>query len=411
MNSVLRILLIEDDANDRELIKSMLMEDGLLCEFHEIETRSELLRVLNDNEFDLILSDNSLPSFDGLSALAIAQEKGPEVPFIFVSGTLGEEVAIESLKSGATDYVLKQRMARLVPAVRRALKEANEKIKRKQSEEALVRKAEELARSNAELEQLAYTASHDLQEPLRMVISYVQLLQKRYKDKLDSDANEFITFAVEGAMRMKKLIDTMLSFSRLGVQQESAVQSVDCNRVLEEVLQNLKFTIKESGAILTKDSLPIVTGDAMQFVQLFQNLISNAIKFRGKETPRIYISAQEVPEINSLKAKRSAYRETLPSFKQPRQNPKPKNQNLKSKGWLFSVKDNGIGFEQEYGERIFQIFQRLHARSEYSGTGIGLAICQKIVTQNGGQIWAESKPGTGSTFYFTIPDNKSKIVG
>lgn len=401
MNSELCILLLEDDANDCELIRSMLEKEGLVCRIHQVETQVDFMSAIENNEFDLILSDNLLPSFDGMTALAIAQEKHPDIPFIFVSGTLGEEVAIESLKSGATDYVLKQRMSRLVPAVRRALQEAEEKKKRKQSEEALARKAEELARSNAELEQFAYTASHDLQEPLRMVISYVQLLEKRYKDKLDSDANEFISFAVEGAKRMKNLIDGMLSFSRLGLPQKSANQSIDCNMVLESVLENLKFSIRETSAKVTHDPLPTVRGNATQLTQLFQNLISNAIKFRSNKPPGIHISASSFAD-SQISTRRN---------KPPRENPKSnlsrysrEIQNPKSQGWLFSVTDNGIGLEPEYSKRIFRIFQRLHARSEYSGTGIGLAICKKIVTQLGGRIWVESKPGKGSTFYFTIPD-------
>ncbi|MEW5767309.1 MAG: PAS domain S-box protein [bacterium] len=252
---------------------------------------------------------------------------------------------------------------------------------RQQTAVKLEQTVAELARSNVELEQFAYVASHDLQEPLRMVASYVQLLSDRYQGRLDANADEFIGYTVDGANRMKVLLDDLLAYSRVGTRDMS-LEPADCSAVLEDALANLQVAIKESEAIITHDPLPTIMTDASQLVQLFQNLISNAIKFRGQEPPRIHISVKSMAEYQKRKAaSKSEIKE----------------------GWVFSVRDNGIGIEPEYAERIFQIFQRLHTRAEYSGTGVGLAICKKIVERHGGRIWVESEPGKGSTFYFTMP--------
>jgi light-regulated signal transduction histidine kinase (bacteriophytochrome) len=211
-------------------------------------------------------------------------------------------------------------------------------------------------------------ASHDLQEPLRMVASYVQLLQRRYQGRLDPAADEFITFAVDGAKRMQDLLNDLLAYSRVASRGKT-VEPVDLQVVLHEALANLALTIRENDAQVTNDPLPTVRADRTQMVQLLQNLIGNAIKFRATEAPRVHVGVVR-----------------------------------QDKAWCFSVRDNGIGMGPQYGERIFIIFQRLHSRSQYPGTGIGLAICKKIVEHHGGRIWVESRPGQGATFFFTLPD-------
>ena len=223
----------------------------------------------------------------------------------------------------------------------------------------------------ADLEQFAYVASHDLREPLRMVSSYTQLLGNRYKGKLDADADEFIGFAVDGAARMQILIDDLLAYSRVGANGVSQ-ESTDCNAVFEIAVANLAATIEESGATVTHDDLPTVDGDASQLGQVFQNLIGNAIKFRREAPPSIHVSCQ------------------------------PDGQH-----WEFSIRDNGIGIDPEYADRIFVIFQRLHTREEYEGTGMGLAICKKIIERHRGEIWVNSEADEGATFYFTISKNGS----
>ncbi|MGH7864561.1 MAG: PAS domain-containing sensor histidine kinase, partial [Candidatus Binataceae bacterium] len=236
---------------------------------------------------------------------------------------------------------------------------------RNRAERALVARSEELTRSNAELEQFAYVASHDLQEPLRMVASYVELIQRRYKGRLDSDADEFIHFAVDGATRMKGLINDLLNYSRAG--RGRPLQPVRLGEVVQRALTNLALAIEETGAAVACDAMPVVTGDESQLTELMQNLVANAIKFRGEKPPAIRIGA-----VRSGAA------------------------------WLVSVRDNGIGISSEYSDRIFVMFQRLHGPTEYPGTGIGLAICKRIVERHGGRIWVESEPGNGANFKFTL---------
>jgi PAS domain S-box-containing protein len=228
-------------------------------------------------------------------------------------------------------------------------------------------KARELERSNEELQQFAYVASHDLQEPLRMVSSYTQLLGRRYGDRLDGDAKEFMEFIVDGAARMKQLIEDLLAYSRVGTRGRE-LSPTSSGAALEKALTNLRAAQEASGAEVTHDEMPEVLADGAQLTQVFQNLIGNAMKFRAEDKPRIHVGAE-----------------------------------ARDKVWVFTVRDNGIGLDAQYADRIFMMFQRLHNKTEYPGTGIGLAICKKIVERHGGHIWVESKPGEGATFGFTLP--------
>jgi PAS domain S-box-containing protein len=233
--------------------------------------------------------------------------------------------------------------------------------------EALKQAIEALELSNRDLEQFAYVASHDLQEPLRMVSSFTQLLAKRYRGKLDKDADEFIAYIVAGAKRMQTLINDLLTYSRVDTRGES-FGPMDSEAAFDQAIANLRVAIEEGKAVITHDPLPPIIADESQIVQLFQNLLGNAIKFHGKEPPRIHVSARQ-----------------------------------ENNEWVFSIRDNGIGIAPEYFDRVFVIFQRLHGREEYSGTGTGLAICKRIVERHDGRIWVESELNKGSTFYFTIP--------
>ncbi len=226
----------------------------------------------------------------------------------------------------------------------------------------------DLQRSNLELEQFAYVASHDLQEPLRMIVSYLQLLERRYAASLDAEGIQFMKFAVDGGQRMQTLIQDLLAFSRVHTHRKP-FESVDLNTTMRSVLADLKVVIAETGATITQDTLPTVRGDPTQLAQLFQNLVSNGIKFRSKDAPRIHVSAE-----------RGGHE------------------------WRFGVQDNGIGIDPQYFGRIFAIFRRLHSRDEYPGTGIGLAVCKRIVERHNGRIWVESEAGKGAKFYFTIAD-------
>jgi signal transduction histidine kinase len=235
------------------------------------------------------------------------------------------------------------------------------------NEEHFRLQAEELARSNAELQQFAYVTSHDLQEPLRMVSSYVELLARRYQGQLDDKADKYIGYAVDGASRMQTLINDLLAYSRVGTHGK-ALEPADSGAAVDQALTNLQKTIQEKSANVTRDALPVVRADQTQLVQLFQNLIGNALKFCDNGPPRVHVGVER-----------------------------------RGAEWLFRVRDNGIGIAPEHAERIFLIFQRLNIRAKYPGTGIGLAICKKVVKRHGGRIGVESRPGEGSAFFFTLP--------
>jgi signal transduction histidine kinase len=358
--SQLRALVVEDEPADVELALRALRLADLEVTADVAQTAEEFGELVRKNSYDVVLADYKLPGWNGMESVEILRKEGLDVPVILVSGALGEQTAVECIKQGAADYILKDHLARLPGSVRRAMRETKLRQDHRQS-------LDDLARSNRDLEQFAYVASHDLQEPLRMVATYTQLLAERYRGKLDSDADKYIHYAVDGALRMQKLVQDLLAFSRVG-RHGLALENTDCNVALQEALKNLEAAIQESGAMVEQAQLPVLVADRSQMVQVFQNLIGNAIKFRGSEPPLIRVSAE-----------------------------------LIGKEWVFSVADNGIGIAPEHGDSVFVVFRRLHTRAEYPGNGIGLSICKKIVEQHGGRIWVESEVGHGSTFRFALP--------
>jgi signal transduction histidine kinase len=366
----LRVLLVEDNPGDRDLILHELGKIEFDVTSDAVQTAKEFRQRIKTNPPDVVLADYNLGQWRGIEALEILRAEGLDIPLILVSGALGAVTAVECIKQGVTDYVLKDSLARLSVALRGALKDKEARQERNRNQQALAEKVEELARSNADLEQFAYVASHDLQEPLRMVSAYTQLLAERYRGRLDEQADKYISYAVDGAARMQSLIRDLLAFSRVG-RQETAVRSTDCNEIVAQATRDLQAAIQESGAVVTHGHLPRLLASSSQLKQVFQNLIGNGLKFRRSEAPVIHISA--------------------------------KKQGLE---WIFDVADNSIGISAEHVESVFIIFNRLHTRTEYPGNGIGLAICKKIIERHGGTIQVVPNEGGGTIFRFTLPAGK-----
>jgi signal transduction histidine kinase len=370
----LRVLLVEDNSADADLVLNELRKSDFTVTHDVIQTADEFRQQVKKMCPDIVLADYNLGQWRGTEALEILREEGLDIPLILISGALGDATAVACIKQGVTDYVLKDSLARLPVAVRSALKDKELREDRRHAEEELAQKVEELAqkveelaRSNRDLEQFAHVASHDLQEPLRMVVAYSQLLAERYRGKLDADADKYVNYAVEGATRMQSLILDLLAFSRAG-RQETESRSTDCNKVVATAIKNLQTAILESKAVIKYGRLPSVMANRSQLQHVFQNLIENAIKFRSSESLVVEISAKK-----------------------------------QGTAWMLSVADNGIGILAEYAKSIFIIFQRLHARTEYPGNGIGLTICKKIIERYGGEIEALPNEGRGTIFRFTLP--------
>lgn len=390
------ILVVDDEPRNLLALESALK--GLDQNIVTAGSGQECLRHLLDDDFAAIVLDVQMPAMDGYeTARSIrARERSRTTPILFLTAHSKDDADIHrGYEFGAVDYIfkpfdpdiirakllvfvelhnktqlIKRQTKRMIEMERRQRKyelEAALHEQERKAAELLARKSEELERSNADLEQFAYIASHDLQEPLRMVSSYVELLARRYKGKLDKDADEFIAFAVDGANRMKELIDGLLAFSRIEAQGRKP-EPADSEAVLGRVLKVLGSAIEESGCSITHDPMPPVIADDVQLEQVFQNLIGNAIKFRSEAPPRIHVSAR-----------------------------------CDGAECVFSVRDNGIGIDPQYAHKVFQIFQRLHARDEHPGQGLGLAVCKRIVERHCGRIWLDSKPQDGATFHFSLP--------
>jgi two-component system sensor histidine kinase/response regulator len=369
------ILIIDDMPANLGVLTTHLEREGYIAVVaqggEEGVERAEFVRP------DLVLLDVMMPGMDGFETCRRlkASEATRDIPVVFMTALTDTSDKLAGFAAGAVDYVTKplngaEVLARIethlaLYGLRQQLAAQNEQLRHEIAAREETQAA--LLRSNTELEQLAYVASHDMQEPLRMVASYLQLVAQRYRGQLDADADEFIGYAVDGAKRMQALINDLLAYSRVGTKARP-FEPTDCARVVDTALSNLRVAIADSGATVTLGTLPTVMGDSMQLLQLFQNLIGNAMKFKRDEAVRLHIGAEPAGEF-----------------------------------WRFSVSDNGIGIAAEYFERIFVLFQRLHGRGEYPGTGIGLAICKKIVERHGGSISVESQPDVGSTFHFTIP--------
>ena len=368
------ILIVDDMPANLEVVTSHLERQGY-CAVVALGGEEGIERA----EFvqpDLILLDVMMPGLDGFETCRRlkANEATRDIPVIFMTALADTGDKLTGFAVGAVDYVTKplngaEVLARIdthltLYALRQQLAAQNAQLQKEIAAREETQAA--LQRSNTELEQLAYVASHDMQEPLRMVASYLQLVAQRYQGRLDADADEFIGYAVDGAKRMQALINDLLAYSRLGTKARP-FEPTDCNVVVSTALSHLRIAIADSGAVVTHDPLPVIMGDPSQLLQLFQNLLANAVKFRGDAVPRVHVSAEPA-----------------------------------GAGWRFTVSDNGIGIAPEYFERIFVLFQRLHGRGAYPGTGIGLAICKKVVERHGGHIEVQSEPGQGSTFVFTL---------
>ena len=386
MKQNIQILVVEDDATDAFLMERELRKGGLSFQSQRVDTQEQFLAALVEQRPDLILSDHGLPAFDGFSALALAREKAPDVPFIFVTGSLGEESTIKALKSGATDYILKHRLASLAPAVHRALSQMEERAKRREAETALRQSEEQVLRLNAELEHrvnlrtaeleaankeleaFSYSVSHDLRAPLRHVEGFIEMLQSKAGSGLDGECQGFLRTIARSARQMNQLIDDLLAFSRMG-RTELFQTSIDMERLVESARHELDRDSLGRTIVWSIGPLPQVVGDPATLRQVALNLISNALKYtRPRLDPRIEIGAEE----NEIET-------------------------------IFFIRDNGVGFNPQYLGKLFNVFQRLHSTAEFEGTGIGLAIVQRIIARHGGRTWAEGRIDEGATFYFTIP--------
>jgi signal transduction histidine kinase len=379
----INVLLVDDREEDLLALELILGNENY--NFVKATSGREALRILlREHDFAIILIDVHMPLLDGFETARLIREseKLRNIPIIFLTANNDKpENIFKGYLTGAVDYMIKPVVSEIIRAKVNVFtdlyRKTNELQRQKKNllvlNRELEQRSEEIIRSNKELEKFAYVASHDMQEPLRTIISYIQLLQEKFGENLDKEAQQYMDFVVNAGFRMRDLITGLLEYSRISRVDRALLEEVDCNFVLKEVIANMNSSINESKATITFDKLPVINAVHIQMIQLFQNLIGNALKFKGAADPKIKVSYSATNGFHS-----------------------------------FAISDNGIGIEQKYADKIFEIFQRLHPVGKYPGMGIGLAICKKIVERYGGKIWMESIPGKGSTFYFTMSD---KLTG
>lgn len=359
----IHILLVEDDEDDALLTRELFDAiDDIHFEMEWASTYEEALKVIQRRRFDAYLIDYHLGEHNGLELLDVLIDSGCEDPIIMLTGLGNRELDLATMEAGATDYLVKSQIN--ADTLERSIRYA---IERKQVEKALREKSKALEHSNKELEQFAYIVSHDLQTPLHTILGFASLLRKRYQGRLDEEADGYLERILAGVERMQLLIKDVLTYSRTGTK-EITKRRVDTNEVFQHILAGMQRTLEEADACVTCDSLPTIMADKTQFGLLLQNLIGNAVKYRGNRQPVVHVTAQQ-----------------------------------QNSHWCFAVCDNGIGIAADKQELIFNAFTRLHRQNEYAGTGIGLAICKKVVERHKGHIWVESEEGKGATFYFTMP--------
>jgi signal transduction histidine kinase len=394
MPQQMKVLIVEDNPADAELLVRELRRSGFAFDWQRVDTEADYLAKLSSS-FHLILSDFEMPDFNGRRALELLKQQPTlDIPFIIVSGTIGEEMAVAVMREGAADYLLKDRITRLAPAVRRALQEVLERSERKAAEREIkalnqnlearvIERTAELKASNKEMEAFTYSVSHDLRAPLRHISGFTKILLEKYRPTLPSEAQELLGLIAQGASRMGQMVDEMLKLAHTG-RQALQVERTGLSSLVEDVVTLLSPEVEGRQVQWKIGELPFVECDPVLIRQVFQNLIGNALKYSRPRSPAVIEVGQA---------------------------------EIEGKHVIF-VKDNGVGFEMDCADKLFGVFQRLHLQEEFEGSGIGLATVERIVQKHGGRVWAHAELNRGATFYFTLggleppmPEDAVAVIG